>query len=172
MSRYLADRGVAVSGIDLSPGMVAQAARHNPDLSFAVGSIADLPNPDGSFAAVMLWYSIIHTPPAGQPAILAEARRVVRDDGLLLLAFQAGSGERDVAPSYRRFGHEIELVRYPATPDEVAGWLVGTGWREVRRAVRPAREGERDDQAALLARAQPIGPHPRTYWGTRDRHDR
>lgn len=153
MSRHLAGRGLVVHGLDLSPGMVAQAARADRRIPAAVGSIARLPYADGCFAGVMLWYSTIHTPAAGQPAILAEARRVVRDGGYVLVGFQTGTGVRDVAPAYRRFGHEIELVRYPFAPDQVSGWLAAAGLREVRRHVRPARDGERDGQAALLAGA-------------------
>src|SRR6476619_1330533 len=62
MSRYLAGRGCLVQGIDLSSGMVAMARRDHPGLAFAVGSLTDLPYPDGRFAGVLLWYSIIHTP--------------------------------------------------------------------------------------------------------------
>lgn len=153
MSRYLADRGADVTGVDLSPGMVAQARQRHPDLAFAVASIAQLPYPDGTFAGVMLWYSIIHTPTSEQPRLIAEARRVVRPGGVVLVGFHVGDGVRDVAPSYRRFGHEIELSRYPVTPDQVSRWLAEAGLREIRRHTRAARDGERDDQGAVLARA-------------------
>ena len=97
MSRYLADRGCRVEGVDLSPGMVAMARRDHPDLAFTVGSLTDLPYPDDQFAGVMLWYSIIHTPPAGQARIFAEAARVLRPGGHLLVGFQSGEGTRDVS---------------------------------------------------------------------------
>jgi len=64
MSRYLADRGCLVEGVDLSSSMVAMARRDHRDLVFTVGSLTDLPYPDDQFAGVMLWYSIIHTPAA------------------------------------------------------------------------------------------------------------
>ena len=37
MSRHLADRGVEVSGVDLSPGMISMARRDHPDLEFQAG---------------------------------------------------------------------------------------------------------------------------------------
>jgi SAM-dependent methyltransferase len=64
MSRYLAERGCLVEGIDLSSRMIAMARRDHRDVAFTVGSLSDLPYPDDQFAGVMLWYSIIHTPPA------------------------------------------------------------------------------------------------------------
>ncbi len=97
MSRYLAERGCLVEGVDLSSRMVAMARRDHRDLAFTVGSLTDLPYPDDQFAGVMLWYSIIHTPPAGQARIFAEATRVLRPGGYLLVGFQSGEGTRDVS---------------------------------------------------------------------------
>jgi len=150
MSRYVADRGCHVEGVDLSPGMVEQARRAQPDLRFEVAKLGALPHADATFDGVLLWYSTIHTPPAGQPAIFAEAARVLRRHGHLLVAFQSGEGARDVSAAYARFGHDVELVRHLFTPDEVAAWATGAGLTETARMVRRAVDTERDDQAALL----------------------
>lgn len=77
MSRYLADRGCAVRGADLSPGMIAVARREHPDLAFDVASIAALPYPGASFDAALYWYSTIHVPSPGVTSVhsaLARAR--------------------------------------------------------------------------------------------------
>ncbi len=154
MSRYLAERGCHVHGVDLSPGMLAMARRDHPDLAFAVGSLTALPCPDDRFGGVVLWYSIIHTPPAGLARIFAEAARVLRPGGHLLVAFQAGEGVRDLAEAYRRFGHEIRLQRHCHPVDQVAAHLAATGLHEVARLVRSPIASERDSQAALLARLE------------------
>jgi ubiquinone/menaquinone biosynthesis C-methylase UbiE len=151
MSRYLADRGVRPRGLDLSRGMVAMARRDHPDLSFGVASLDALPLDDASVDGVLLWYSVIHTPPSGLHRLLAEAVRVCRPGGHLLVASQSGLGVRDVAPSYRRFGHEITLERHLHTADDLAEGLAAAGAVEVARLVRRATATERDDQAAVLA---------------------
>jgi SAM-dependent methyltransferase len=151
MSRHLADRGVEVSGVDLSPGMISMARRDHPDLEFQVGSLVDLPFPAGQFTGVMLWYSIIHTAPDGLRAVVAEVARVLRPTGHVLVGFQAGEGTRDVSASYRRFGHEVRLERHLHVPDQVTAELADGGLRDVARLVRGPRGGERDDQAFLLA---------------------
>lgn len=150
MGRYLTDRGCAVQGIDLSPGMIDMARRDHADLEFAVGSLTDLPFPDDTFAGVMIWYSAIHTPPEGQPHIFEEAARVLRPGGHLVMGLQAGEGTRDVSASYRRFGHEVELERYLYAADDVAAFATVAGLSEVARLVRRPQGSQRDDQAALL----------------------
>jgi ubiquinone/menaquinone biosynthesis C-methylase UbiE len=151
MSRHLADRGLRVEGVDLSSGMVAMARRDHPDLSFAVASLTDLPYDDDQFAGVLLWYSVIHTPLTGLPRIFADVARVLRPGGHVLVGFQSGTGTHDVSPAYRRFGHEIELVRHRYTADQVSSALAGAGLDEVSRLVRRPRGTEADDQAVVLA---------------------
>ncbi len=153
MSRYLADRGCRVEGVDLSSGMAAAARREQPDVAFTVGSLTELPYPDDAFAGVLLWYSIIHTPADGQARIFAEAGRVLRPGGHALVGFQSGQGTRDVSASYRRFGHQVELERHLYTADQVAQHADAAGLRERCRLVRRAGGDERDDQAVLLLQA-------------------
>ena len=152
MSGYLAARGVSICGVDLSPGMVAMARRDHPELRFTVGSLDELPCKTGEFAGVLLWYSVIHTPPSGLDRVLAEAVRVLRPGGHLLVGFQSGTGVRDVGPAYRRLGHEVRLERHLYTADDLAGRLADLGAHEAARLVRRAKADERDDQAVLLAR--------------------
>jgi SAM-dependent methyltransferase len=152
MSRYLADRGCRVEGIDLSPGMVAAARRDHPELFFIPASLTALPFADNQFAGVLLWYSIIHTPPAGQARIFAEVSRVLRPAGHVLVGFQAGEGTRHVSAAYRRSGHDVQLERHLYTADEVASRIEAAGLREVSRLARRAHGAERDDQVVLLAR--------------------
>ena len=153
MSRYVADRGCRVEGVDLSSNMVAMARRDHGDLVFTVGSLTDLPYPNDQFAGVMLWYSIIHTPPSGQQQIFDEVARVLRPGGHVIVGFQAGEGSRDLSQAYRQFGHEILLERHLYSADHVAARMLAAGLSEVCRLLRRAQGTERDDQAVLLAKA-------------------
>lgn len=155
MSRYLADRGCRVVGLDLSPGMVAVARRDHPDLSFAVGSIVDLPYADASLDAAMYWYSVIHSPDALLPRIMAEAARVVRPGGHVLLAFQVGSGSRDVANGYRAMGHDVTLTRFHRTVDQLRDALTTAGFGIVARLAREPVGDEKDPQAFVIAARPP-----------------
>src|SRR5207248_1627982 len=90
VARYLHERGVSVSGLDLSPGMVALAARLTPEVSFREGSILALPDPDGAWAGCVAFYAIVHFDTAELRQAMRELARVLRPAGLLLLAFHEG----------------------------------------------------------------------------------
>src|SRR5215470_1195006 len=91
IARYLRDRGVATFGVDFSRGMLLEARRLNPDLSFVQTSMLALGLRSGSLAGVAAFYSIIHIPRAEVVEALGEVRRVLRPGGLFLFTFHLGS---------------------------------------------------------------------------------
>lgn len=143
--------GCSVEGVDVSPGMIRRARADHPEFRSQVGSLTALPFADDSFDGVFLWYSTIHSPEDELPLILGEARRILRSGGLVLLAFQAGDGIRDVSANYRRHGHAIALHRYNRTVEQMSEHLASSGFLQVARLVRAAAAHERDDQAVLIA---------------------
>lgn len=96
VTAYLARRGARSHGIDLSPGMVAEARRRFPDGSYEVGDLRRLMRPttgDG-WGVVLAWYSLIHLAQSEIPAALAALVRPVHSGGRLVLALHAGAGIR------------------------------------------------------------------------------
>ena len=116
LTRPLHDLGLDVAGVDLSPAMVEVARRDHPDLRFTVGSLTALDVADGALAGLVAWYSIIHTPDDGLPALFAELARVLATGGHLLLAFQAGNAVRHVTNAY---GHDVAPSLAHRRPPEV-----------------------------------------------------
>ncbi|MDT8912767.1 class I SAM-dependent methyltransferase [Amycolatopsis sp. PS_44_ISF1] len=148
---YLAARGLDVFGVDLSPGMVEVARREHPGLVFEVGSLLGLGQADASLAGALVWYSIIHTPPARQPEVFAELARVLVPGGRVLLAFQVGDEVRRIE---RGYGHEgLSLVAYRLRPESVEQWAVAAGFTVESRMVRaPEPPSERTPQAYVVVR--------------------
>lgn len=150
MVPVLARYGLDYVGVDLSPVMVRTAQRLHPQHHFLTGALADLPLPDESADGILAWYSIIHTEPTGLPAILAEVRRVLRPGGLLLLAFQAGTGERPIRSAY---GHDVELTAHLHEPTHVQQQLGALDFTIEATLIRGPRASEREEQAMILARS-------------------
>ena len=149
MTRLLASLGVAVSGIDLSAGMIAVARRTSPELTFEAAELSALPYADGQLGGVFAWYSIIHSPPGELPRIFAEFFRVLAPGGHALLSFQVGEGHRHLT---RAYGHDVSMEAHFFTPEIVAGHLTGAGFTVIAQMTRQARAHEKTPQAVLLAR--------------------
>lgn len=153
VTAFLADLGVSVSGVDLSPGMVAAARRTHPALRFEVGSMLSLDIPAGSLGGLVAWYSIIHVPDELLADVLAQFHRVLAPDGLLQLAFQVGDEPLHLTSAGE---HAVSLDFHRRRPSAVAALLEAAGF-EVRAQLWRARDEdgdfpERTPQAYLLAR--------------------
>jgi SAM-dependent methyltransferase len=154
-------RGADVFGIDLSPNMIAQARRLNPETHFTIGSMTDLDLPDSCVGGVCAWYSVIHIPDDRLPGVFAEFHRVLVPGGVALLAFQIGEQPRHLTEA---FGESVDLMFHRRRPEAVAALLEQAGLPIHARLVR-APEGdaaestcgvESTPQGYLIARK----PHP------------
>ncbi|MFK0297137.1 class I SAM-dependent methyltransferase [Streptomyces sp. NPDC090442] len=146
LTAMLHELGLDASGFDLSPGMVDHARQANPTLRFDEARMESLPVEDGVVGGVLAHYSMIHTPPAELPALLAEQVRVLAPGGLLLTSFFATGGPEPV-----RFDHKVTPA-YSWPVDQFAELLTAAGLVPFAQLVHdPASERGFLD-AHLLAR--------------------
>jgi len=146
---YLAKLGLAVFGIDLSPGMLAHARTRYPELSFTEASMTALPVADGSLAGISAQYSIIHIPEEELPSVLAEFHRVLRPGGEVLMFFM------DVDEHVLRteaFGLTFSLDYHFRKPERMTEHLVQAGFDVHTTVRRKVQDGENIPRAMLLAR--------------------
>jgi SAM-dependent methyltransferase len=134
VARYLYERGVDVFGIDLSPAMVEEARKANPDIEFRVGNMRSLDLPDGSLAGIAAFYSIIHVPLEGVTEVLLELRRVLQPGGVLFLTFHVGD---EVVHLDDFFGHQVALDFTFFTQGEMEGYLRDAGFTLDTSIERP-----------------------------------
>ena len=153
VARYLADQGVDMIGVDLSPGMVAQAASLNPDISFRVGDMSALDEPDGSWAGISAFYSIIHIPRESIATVLSELHRVLKPEGLLL-AFHLG--DEDLRET-EAWGQVVNLYYWMYGSDEMQSYLERTGFivEEVVERAPYAPEVEYQSRRAYILARKP-----------------
>ncbi|WP_256840569.1 class I SAM-dependent methyltransferase [Ornithinimicrobium faecis] len=147
---YLAERDLSVTGLDLSPEMVRLARDRHPDLSFAVGSMTDLPVPDGTLGGLLAFYSLIHVPTADVPLVLAEWRRALRPGAPVAIAFQVGSEVRKVR---EHAGQNVDLDFHRRHPEQLAQLLAEAGFSLWSTTVQPPAEPGKTPHAFILARS-------------------
>jgi len=151
VTRFLADAGLDICGIDISSRMIEAARLAHPELRFDVGSLTRLPSSDRSLAGVVYWYSIIATPPEQLDAVWQESYRVLSNSGRMLVAFQAG--ENDLVERPDAYGSASTLKLYRHRVDDVVRSLDQSGFEvliDVRR--KAALSHETTPQAMLVAR--------------------
>jgi SAM-dependent methyltransferase len=116
VARYLRDAGASVFGLDLSPAMLEQARKLNPDIPFREGNMMSLGIQDGTLAGIAAFYAIVNIPRQSLPLIFREMERVLRPGGLLLLAFHAGD---EVLHEDELWGQKISMDFLFFQPSEI-----------------------------------------------------
>lgn len=89
-TKYLKDRGIAISGLDLSEKLLEQARSMNPGICFQRGDILDLEFEDGSIAGVVAFYAIVHFTERQVKEAFQEVFRVLRPGGIFLFTYHVG----------------------------------------------------------------------------------
>jgi SAM-dependent methyltransferase len=125
VARYLHEQGIRVSGVDLSPEMVARARCLTPAVEFRQGDMLALDVADESWAGIAAFYSIIHIPRGDLPRALAELHRVLQPGGRLLVAFHIGD---ETVHLEEWWGHKVCVDFFFFRSDEIAQHLRKTGF--------------------------------------------
>ena len=153
VAAFLAAAGAEVTGIDLTPEMIAEARRRFPGVTYQVGDLRRLMRPtthDG-WGAVLAWYSLIHLAASELPAAIDSLVRPLRPDGRLVLALHAGAHVRTVS---EWFGHAVDLEVVLHDRAEIVAIVERAGLRDVEwyhRGPVTAR-GESTERLYVLAR--------------------
>jgi SAM-dependent methyltransferase len=142
-----------VVGIDVSSELLAVARAAHPLVRFEEGRLDDLPFLDAALVGAVCWYSIIYTPPDLLDDVLTEIARVLAPEGLVLLAFQAGTGHPEVRADAHGTGFALTIYRHDL--DDVARRLDAAGFHVHAWTLRsPGLSHETSPQAFILARRQ------------------
>lgn len=110
-ARQLAEAGLTVVGIDISPVMVGLARENVPAATFAEMDIMDVTPELGEFAAVAAFFSLLMLPRADIPGALARFREIIVPGGWLVLGMVEADVD-DVPISF--LGTEIRVTGYPS----------------------------------------------------------
>jgi SAM-dependent methyltransferase len=113
VSRGIAGKVGSVSGVDLTPAMIAEAEKRAREegvgnVSFSVGDATSLELDDATFDGAITRLSLHHIPAPGR--IVVERARVVRPGGAVVVSDLAADRDRDAAA----WREEIERLRDPS----------------------------------------------------------
>jgi len=133
LARYLHRKGVKTLGVDLSPGMVAEAQRLNPEIHFHQGNMLSLPDADLSWGGIAAFYCILHIPRGEIVAALREMKRVLKPGGFLLLAFHIGHEIKHLDEWWEK-PVKLDFAFYQ--PPEMEAWLQEAGFELVETLIR------------------------------------
>ena len=133
IARYLHRQGVDTLGVDLSPRMVAEAQRLNPEIHFHQGDMLSLPDADNSWGGIAAFYCIIHIPREQIVDALREMKRVLKPGGVLLLAFHIGDEIKHLDEWWEK-PVDLDFAFFQA--EEMEAWLQEAGYELQETIVR------------------------------------
>lgn len=134
-TRFLADAGLEVTGVDLSPTMIETASAAHPDLTFQTGDLTRLLRPPtaAAWGAITGWYAVDHLAGSELPNAIRALARVLAPGGWLALAVQAGN---EIQHLDEFLGQKVDLDIVLHDPDEVLHAVAAAGLEPVERYLR------------------------------------
>ncbi len=97
VTRWLASRGFALTGVDISARQLELARRLVPTADFVKADMTELAFAPGIFDAVVAFHSIIHVPRTEHAALLERIHRWLKPDGPFLATLSTGEWEGEEA---------------------------------------------------------------------------
>ena len=153
IAHYLHGRGVKTLGVDLSPNMIAEAKRLNPEIHFHQGDMLSLPDPDDAWGGIAAFYCIIHIPRERIVEALLEIKRVLKPGGVLLVTFHIGTEVKHLDEWWEK-PVNIDFAFY--LPPEMEDWLRESGFEMIETLIRePIPEVEVATQRAYVFARKP-----------------
>ena len=151
VTAYLAERGLGVSGVDLSPRMIEHARRLHPGCSFRVGSATALELADASLGGVLGWWSLFNLPRDVLPHVLSSFARALVPGGQLIVGTHVGDGEVPRTECYG--GVPVRWTTYRWQPEQLAALIEQAGLRLVAELRLPG-DGRVGPGVVLVAKRE------------------
>lgn len=150
-TRWLAERGFSVTGVDFSAKQLDLARRLVPGAAFVGSDMTDLDFPPETFDAVVALHSIIHVPRGEHPALLANIRDWLKPGGYFLATLTVTDYEGE-DPDWEGWGAPMRWSHFDAETNRTM--LRGAGFETVRAEARTGRGPGDSDETWLWVLAR------------------
>lgn len=109
-SRYIANKGFKVTGIDFSEKMIEIAKRESPSISFDVVDIYEIDKYQKTFDGVFAQAVLLHIPKEKIRDVLAKLKDRINPDGFLYIAVKGmrDDGIEEAVKKEQDYGYEYE----------------------------------------------------------------
>jgi len=132
-SRYLAGKGLAVTGIDFSEKMIEIAQREVPDATFRVADFTDPATLTGTYDGIFMQAALLHVPRARASVCIAGLSQHLHTGGYFYVAVKGqrpgGAGEEVVTET--DYGYTYERFFSFYTADEIRKYFADAGLKIV-----------------------------------------
>jgi SAM-dependent methyltransferase len=149
VTAYLADRGVDVSGVDLSPRMIDSARRLHPQCTFSVSSATELELAESSLGGVVAWWSLFNLPRDVLPEVLCSFARALMPGGHVIMGTHVGSDDLERTEAYG--GISVRWTTHQWQPEQLVSFIEKAGL-ELVVELRLAPWGQIGPGVILVAR--------------------
>ncbi|ADB35453.1 Methyltransferase type 11 [Kribbella flavida DSM 17836] len=129
VTAYLAEHGLDVSGVDLSPRMIEHARRLYPGQRFAVASATELELAESSLGGILGWWSLFNLPRHVLPSVIQSFARALVPGGQVIIATHKGDGEIVRTEAYGAV--PVSWTTYLWQPDDLWAILAAAGLEPV-----------------------------------------
>ncbi len=149
VTAYLSQRGLDVSGVDLSPRMIEHAQRLHPEQQFAVASATGLDLEPSALGGILGWWSLFNLPRRVVPSVLESFAQALVPGGHLIIATHMGDGDIERTEAYG--GVAVSWTTHLWQPEQFSALLISAGLALVAE-VRLPESGAGVPALVLVAR--------------------
>lgn len=138
-SKYFADNGLRVIGVDLSEKMIEIAKREYPNLDFRVGDITHLDIIPEMFDGIHAQAVLLHIPKVDVPHVIAGLKDKLNDGGYLYIAVKEKwpEGKEEEILKENDYGYEYERFFSYFTLPEIKQYLADAGLTLCHENIAP-----------------------------------
>lgn len=117
-THLLSEKGLKVTGLDLSSGLINVAHKTYPKLEFVEGNMLSMPFPDANFDGVWSHASLLHLETTEEVIkALLEFHRVMKPQGILHVLVKAQTGESKTAVVTDSLSKHDRFFQYFTKPE-------------------------------------------------------